>query len=215
MLLSEGNDCIYIEELYGFNNQGDIKGAGTQLLKFASEKSIEKGYKGKLQLKMSGSFPFYYKNNFRITKNTADSNIKNAAIDYITRNGESINKLWLPYWSTPIVELDETSASHMLRGIRDINNSKSKVLYSKQLPIKNRLRNADIDFCDLGSDFVIQIIDKDKSTNSCLAYIEGKIKNKNLITNGAIKSNWCYDQEPRIIKELKEAYKIAQEYFTT
>ena len=60
-----------------------------------------------------------------------------------------------------------------------------------------------------------QIIDKDKSANSCLAYMEGKIKNKNLITNGAIKSNWYYDQEPSIIKEMKEAYKIAQEYFTT
>ena len=138
MIISEDEDSIYIEELYGHNNIGEFKGAGTELLKFASEISLEKGYKGKLSLKMGGSFPFYYKNNFRIDENhTDDVNIKNAALDYITREGVPKNKLWLAHWSTPIVILDEKNAKLMRNSKRLIDSSKSAVLYSKNINLKN------------------------------------------------------------------------------
>lgn len=226
------NDCIYLAELYGQNNHGSVKGAGTELVKFAVEKSIEKGHKGKVQLKMGGSFPFHYKNNFRAERYT-DSTEMNAAFDYAIRTGCSFSHVW-PEWNlNRIVNLSEEGAEMLLKNERMTDKSKSQILYSFEMKTpKGKIKEFDMDFCDLGDKFALQLIDKKASIMAQSAVLTGKINDRELVPE-KYKDEWSSIAKPvakdgnlipekyndgwsdgefaSIQNELEKALKIAQQ----
>lgn len=216
MLISEEENCIFVEELYGKNNHGEIKGAGSELLKYAVEKSLILGHGGKVELQMAGSLPFYFKNNFRLSnKRYRYANIQNAAIDYITRTKTEKNKLWHADWSTPIITLTPRNAQKLLSGERISDKSKSQILYSSLIDTEKRKYEIDMDFCDLEDCFVLQMINKKAKSCAQMATLEGKIENGKLIPNGEIKSDFFYDVDKNIVKEFENALKVANETYKT
>ena len=168
-----GTGYIFINSLYGQSNDGQIKGAGTELVKFAIQKSKEAGCDGRLELCMAGSYPFYFKNNFRAGRGYPEHLIMDAALDYTTRKNLWPNDFWKHNFDSINVILDEKGAEALLLGERFFDNSKSETMYSKTLECKSEsgkeyLMDSDVDFSDLsGSEpeenaCVIQIILKGK-----------------------------------------------------
>ena len=104
MRLSKEDGYIYIDELFGQNNRGEYKGMGTELVKLAIDFSKKEGCKGEVFVVATGSFPFYYKNNFRISNYKQNALIQNAILDYLSRNNIEAYRLW-PTWLIPLMEL--------------------------------------------------------------------------------------------------------------
>jgi len=153
---SLGGGYIYINALFGQENNGVIKGAGTELLKFAAQKSMDMGFDGRLELCMAGSYPFYFKNNFRTGRGYPDHQRKDAVLDYITRHNVPKDTVWKKDWDSPVMILDEKGAAALLEGRRLYDESKSETMYSKiiQCTEKNGREysiDTDIDFCDFST----------------------------------------------------------------
>lgn len=166
-----GVGYIYINSLYGQNNKGDIRGAGTELIKFAIQKSKDMGCDGRVELCMAGSLPFYFKNNFRAGKGYVRHAAMDAFFDYITRH--NLDKAHIHTEAeSPTLILDEKGAEALLLGVRFFDKSKSETMYSKTIECtgkngKTHRMDVIIDFSDLsdtepeGNTFVIQAISKD------------------------------------------------------
>lgn len=211
MILTEGKGCMMVEELYGHYNKGEFKGAGSELIKFAVEQSEEKGFNGRLKLFIGGSFPFYYKNNFRIV---SDSNLPNAALDYITRTGASVDAIWKSNWPVKAY-LDDDGVKALKEGRRLYEETKSQTLYSKEVKFSGWKRplNIDMHFCDLGDSFAILMIDKNAKRGAVLGGLEGKIENGQLIPDELDKYlAWNDDEE--VQQELHNALLQAQELYS-
>ncbi len=160
---------IYINALYGQSNDDRYKGAGTELIKFAAQKSRDAGFGGRLQLCMAGSFPFYFKNNFRTGRGYPDHTRKDAYLDYMTRKNLSQDDIYKKDWDGITVILDETGARALLDDKRFFDKSKSETMYSKTFLTNTQdgreFKTAvDVDFSDLSEDepeehtYIIQII---------------------------------------------------------
>lgn len=166
-----GENQLFVGSLYGQSNNGEYKGAGTELIKFAIEKSKKEGLRGRIGLSMGGSQSFYFKNNFRIPKNYPDHLKKDAVLDYMTRHNIAMNQIRSYDWLAQVVTLDEHGAKALLDDTRFFDSSKSETMYSKNisnglLGSKKGAINVDVDFSDLTRGetqkkmYVIQLIAK-------------------------------------------------------
>lgn len=159
---------------------------------------------------MADSLPFYYKCNFRITKNSdAEYLKKNAFIDYMTRNPEFNTEDYMANgWCMPNgTFLDENGAKALLDNERFIDKSMSKTMYETVL---NDDIHIDVDFCDfsheqsLNKSYLIQLINKDKTTVPQMGTLEFNINNEN---GGNILEIKKTDVKNFFPKELKEQIK--------
>ncbi len=164
-----GTGYIFINSLYGQSNNGEVKGAGTELIKLAIEKSKATGCDGRLELSMAGSYPFYFKNNFRAGRGYSDYLRKDAVLDYMTRHKLIPEMIWKKKWDSINVILDEKGAKALLKGERFFDTSTSETMYSKNIEYQGKdgktcTADIDIDFCDFSKSdirdgtFVIQTI---------------------------------------------------------
>lgn len=156
MSISKKDDCIFIKGLHGQNNNGEYKGAGTELLRLAVEKSKQEGFDGKIKLCIGGSHPFYFKSNFLITDGNGEPDLcKNAALDYITRNNIPVNTIWKSFLAVPRAVLYPKEADMLSSKERVCDKSSSGLMYTKHIEYSVREKKfeagLDIDFCDLSN----------------------------------------------------------------
>lgn len=105
----------------------EYHGAGTALLRSIVRESYDKGYNGRVCAKAlnyaAPPYAFYYKNNFKIPKDTKNivggcSPAYNIILDYIAKTGTHPQAL-LPFGMNMIyMELDEKGAQALLEGKR-------------------------------------------------------------------------------------------------
>lgn len=110
--------------------EGDYKGIGTELLKIAAQRSMDKGFGGKLALVATGEkspVAFYYKNNFKLIPSHDDKEDAKtlAIIDYAVRNNVSPDNV-LNFPNSVSMMLDKEGAQALLCGER---------LYEKSVPV--------------------------------------------------------------------------------
>ncbi len=203
------DECLHLDFICNTDGSKSIKGSGKELVKYAVQLSKEMGNKGRVKLYAAGSQPFHYKNNFRIMKHPVPmldhSNEYNAALDYATRKGVEPKKILYMWNCAPMMFLDEKNAQALENGIRLIDNSKSRVLYSKEIDGEWY----DMDFCDLGDDFVLQLINKDYDKGSAQkAILEGKIE------NGKLVPDYNKFSAEEFKDEFNSALKLAQKIYS-
>lgn len=186
MRLDEWTNYMYVSELYGQANNGKYKGAGTELLKFAVQKSKEKGYSGRLKLTIGGSPKFYYKNNFRIDKERSKDYIRqNAVLDCMTRLNLYADDIWGKYWGTANVTLEPKEAEALLEGKRLYNETHSEYMGEVEIEYEvkgeKRKKTVGIDFADLSNCtttkdvFVAQAYSKNGEKMTPIANIEMRL----------------------------------------
>lgn len=211
MNIKEKKDCIYISELYGQNNKGKYKGAGTELIKYAVEQSRNKGHEGVIKLFMAGSPSFYYKNNFRMTEESDEDYIgANAILDYCTRYGETCSSMNSYHSFAPLMVLDKKGADALMQGIRLTDESKSQKLYDKVIDLPWETLDAVADFCDFGDRFAIQLISKDGEGVRQITCLTGKNENGKLVSSGADDMFDDYFDEEAVQNALYEALDYVQ-----
>jgi len=214
---------IYIDALFGQGNDGKIKGAGTELLKFAAQKSMDKGFEGRLELTMAGSSPFYYKNNFRTGRGYPEHLRMDAVLDYTKRHNLPKTAVWdKSIDSSPVMILDERGAKALLEGRRLCDEEKSETMYGKKITYGSKGKTfevtVDIDFCDFSKSdpeqnaYVIQAVLKKEDFYMQLAALEMRLSEdgdgkkfldiKNIYTNDMDKS-----LKKTVLKELFKAAK--------
>lgn len=188
----DAGDCYYIDSITRFGRHPEIRGAGTELLKFAAKLSIDKGYGGAVKLFAISSFPFYFKNNFRVAKNFLSSE-RDAYYSYITRNPTNLHKGLPSIWCDMDFELSEDNATALLNDERLYENDFFETEYNKTLYYNNdsgrHSIKFDADICETtNSDFlqdgdkeyVIQLIQKNP---------------EQIFPIGALKMKLCEDGE--------------------
>lgn len=155
MKISDFGDSLSVNALYGQANNGKYKGAGTELLKFAVQKSKDAGKGGRLELTVGGSPRFYYKNNFRQTPHSKNYLRENAVLDFITRQDINIDNVWGKFWNTPYVVLEEKEAEALLHGKRLYEESHSEYMGEFEIEYEHkgepRKMTVGIDFADLSN----------------------------------------------------------------
>ncbi len=172
MEISDYGDCIYIDYISRKNKNCSIKGAGSELIKFAAQSSISKGYGGKIKLLAVASLPFYYKNNFR-TEKAVFSSEKNAYLSYISRNKSDILYSWPPTWSNLDLELTQAAGHALVQNKKLHTEELTETEYDRILTYSDDFGehkvNIDIDLCEttnnfsqnkVAKEYVIQIIQK-------------------------------------------------------
>ncbi len=217
-------NSFQVRSLQGQNNQGEYKGAGTELLKLAAEKSKKFRHDGELELVMTGSFLFYYKNNFRANKKYKGYEHKNAFLDYAFRNNIDITKLPKHNENNYIslMYLDKQGADALLKGERLCDTSASVTLFSKERQDKvySKIVPYDIDLAEVDENkSVLQIIEKEPYIRQ-VAYIILNLQNDggkkrfeiaddciHYIQKNDNKLNDFYE------KELTNTFEIIQGYF--
>jgi len=155
MNISDLDGSISVNALYGQANNGKYEGAGTELLKFAVQKSKASGKGGRLELTVGGSVKFYYKNNFRQTPRSRNYLRENAALDFITRENLYADDVWNKFWNTPYVVLEEKEAEALLAGERLYKKSHSEYMGEREIEYERkgekRKMTVGIDFADLSN----------------------------------------------------------------
>lgn len=177
MQMSDKDDSIQVDKLYSINPKKHV-GAGTELLKYAATKSLERGYGGRINLCMAGSQPFYRKCNFKLGKSPSEYDpALDAVFDFSARTN---GKYTMGFSSrqTLFAFLDEEGAMALLENKRLFLKPDSKIMGEKTFDFdkndKNAKINGFIDFCDVGDNkYVVQFlkVDKTESTVYQSAYI--------------------------------------------
>ncbi len=155
-LYLDRNNQMYVDSLYGQAGHGKYKGAGTELLKFAVQKSKKEGDKGRLWLTVGGSPKFYYKSNFRISPKIKDHVRKNAVYDLATRQNLYMDDIWDKYWDVPNLTLEIKEAGALLSGERLCDKTHSEYMGDKEIEYQTkkgekRKMTIGLDFSDLSN----------------------------------------------------------------
>lgn len=194
MHISDTNDFIFIDSLYGQNNEGEYKGAGTELIKYAVNLSRQKGHNGRIRLLAAGSFPFCYKNNFRIADplssayryisdfNDFDNRASmDALMNCAARSNSGCTFDWPLTWEKPELELTEDAADALMRGERLYLDDEYETMYKGDIVYNDgkykRLLRGDMIFCKAMSSngaekYVVQFVQKNDTMMQWLGSAE-------------------------------------------
>lgn len=174
MLMTDDKDCVFIDSIKRTEKYNEINGAGTELIKFAAETSIKKGYGGRVKLFAIASFPFYYKNNFRVERSFLSSE-RDAYCSYMARNRNDAPKSFPSVWSDTDFVLTEDMALALLNNERLYEKDLYETEYDKILSYTDKSEKhtmkVDVDFCettnssffqDGNKEYIIQLIKRDE-----------------------------------------------------
>ena len=136
MRLSYKENEAYIDSLKtAEHSERKFKGIGTEFLKIAVEKSMEKGHKGRVSI-LAAHTPspalFYFKNNFRTRATLCNSGLYDAMMDYSVRTNNDVER-FSKMMKTYYMELDEKGAQALLNGKRLYKNNSSGVIFKKMI----------------------------------------------------------------------------------
>lgn len=119
---------LYISALFGNPENRKYTGAGSELIKLAAKESVKKGYGGRIELVMTGSFPFYHKNNFKTQGDSLIEKKAAALVDYAARHNLNPSLYPIEGWEQEM-RLDEDGAKALLCGRKYFDESISETLY--------------------------------------------------------------------------------------
>ncbi len=187
MLVKDKGDCVFIDYIEKNEKYDQIEGAGTELIKFAAEQSMKMGYGGKVELFAIASFPFYFKNNFRVEKSFLSSE-RDAYYSYMTRNKIDVPKSLPSIWCDSDFVLTEDAAAALLNNERLYENDLYETEYDKTLNYIDESEKCtvkvDVDFCettnssflhDGNKEYVIQLIQRDDKQISPVGALKVKL----------------------------------------